>query len=235
MIGEIKKRIQLTELIDQMGLKTGVEIGVDEGRFSEALLVNSKLEKLYSVDAWDIDFDRTMAVFRKWAVRHNKHEAKYETARRRLAAFDERSVVVRKLSWDAVKDFGDGSLDFIYVDASHRFSGVARDLIDWWPKLRMGGLFAGHDYWKSYRCEVMDAVNGFVVEKKQILHLTTDDKDWKGRNKYPPTFWLVKADRTKEQWKPDLAEAKARLLANQRYLARRRIQIVLPYQYIDLT
>lgn len=34
----------------------------------------------------------------------------------------------------------------IYVDARHDYCGVMDDLNAWWPKLREGGLAAGHDY-----------------------------------------------------------------------------------------
>lgn len=40
----------------------------------------------------------------------------------------------------------DEYFDFIYVDARHDFKGVYEDLITWWPKLRKGGIYAGHDY-----------------------------------------------------------------------------------------
>ncbi len=40
----------------------------------------------------------------------------------------------------------DQSLDFVYLDARHDFQGVFSDLIAWWPKLRIGGVIAGHDY-----------------------------------------------------------------------------------------
>jgi len=36
--------------------------------------------------------------------------------------------------------------DFIYVDARHDFKGVTLDLELYWPKLKVGGIIAGHDY-----------------------------------------------------------------------------------------
>lgn len=32
------------------------------------------------------------------------------------------------------------------MDARHDYKGVAQDLCMWWPKLRRGGVMAGHDY-----------------------------------------------------------------------------------------
>jgi predicted O-methyltransferase YrrM len=49
-------------------------------------------------------------------------------------------------SVDAASKFKDGSIDFLFLDADHRYSGVIRDLEAWFPKVKQGGIFAGHDY-----------------------------------------------------------------------------------------
>lgn len=43
-------------------------------------------------------------------------------------------------------DFGDASLDFIFIDAAHDYDSVKADLAAWFPKLKADGIFAGHDY-----------------------------------------------------------------------------------------
>jgi len=230
---EIEKRQELAQIIDELELKQGAEIGVNTGGFSEHLLANSHLDVLHSIDSWTTDTSQTKSAFKKWAVRNGEVEKAYEETKNRLSKFGARSHIIRELSFDAVEHFEDGELDFLYLDGCHRFTGVALDLIKWWPKIRIGGVLAGHDYWKCYRCEVMEAVNGFVIEHKQIMHLTTQDKDWRGRNHYPPTFWLVKTQRTKSEWIAELPEMKKRLFANQKYLESIGVHIVLPYQYID--
>jgi len=40
----------------------------------------------------------------------------------------------------------DGSLEYIYLDYSHDYCAVMEDLKTYWPKLKDGGIFAGHDY-----------------------------------------------------------------------------------------
>ena len=46
----------------------------------------------------------------------------------------------------AATRFPDGSLDLVFLDADHRYDAVQRDIRLWWPKLKPGGLFLGHDY-----------------------------------------------------------------------------------------
>merc|ERR1712061_735008 len=67
-------------------------------------------------------------------------------------------IIVKQLGWasalaqckaDSVscaQQFLDGSLDFVYLDARHDRQGVLEDLSAYWPKLRAGGVIAGHDY-----------------------------------------------------------------------------------------
>ncbi len=37
-------------------------------------------------------------------------------------------------------------LDFVYLDARHDYAHVLADLFAWWPAVRPGGFFGGHDY-----------------------------------------------------------------------------------------
>jgi len=46
----------------------------------------------------------------------------------------------------AAKRFEDGSVDFLYVDASHTYAGVLADLVAWYPKAKVGGVIAGDDW-----------------------------------------------------------------------------------------
>jgi hypothetical protein len=53
---------------------------------------------------------------------------------------------VQMLSTRAAQLFPDNFFDFIFLDAAHDYASVQEDLRAWWPKLKLDGLFAGHDY-----------------------------------------------------------------------------------------
>jgi hypothetical protein len=229
----IETRKDLTKLIDELGLKVGVEIGVNEGAFSEHLLKNSKLDKLYSIDSWTDDTQRTMSVFKKWAIRNGEIEKAEQKAREVLSAYGDRSQVIKGVSFEAVDDFKDNSVDFVFFDGCHRFSGFSLDLVKWWPKVRSGGVLSGHDYWRCYRYEVMDAANAFLVEHRLFLHLTREDKNHKGKDFCPPSFWTVKEDMTKTEYFDGLPAVKSQLLSDKKRLKEKGVDIVLPYQYFE--
>lgn len=54
-------------------------------------------------------------------------------------------IPLRLPSIEAAKDFEDGSIDFVYIDAAHDFDSVVADIRAWYPKVAKGGCLAGHD------------------------------------------------------------------------------------------
>ena len=47
---------------------------------------------------------------------------------------------------DALKDFENRSLDFVYIDANHDVQHVMEDIAGWINKVKKGGILAGHDF-----------------------------------------------------------------------------------------
>jgi predicted O-methyltransferase YrrM len=42
--------------------------------------------------------------------------------------------------------FKDKSIDFVFLDADHVYERIKGDILAWLPKIKDGGLLAGHDY-----------------------------------------------------------------------------------------
>lgn len=229
----IKTRKDLTKLIDELSLKKGVEIGVNEGAFSEWLLANSSLEILHSIDAWSTDTSKTLSAFKRWAIKHGEVEKAEIKAREVLAKFGARSNVIKSISWEAAAQFPDNSLDFVYFDGCHRFTGFCLDMFAWYPKVKLGGLIAGDDYWRVHRYEVMDVVNAFLFEHGLILHLTTEDLNSRGQNHYAASWWSIKEELTKKEFFAAIPQALQQLKIDKARLCEKGVGIVLPYQYYN--
>jgi len=63
---------------------------------------------------------------------------------RRLGGWDIVHPMVMK-SAEALRIFNDETLDFVFIDADHRYKAVKRDIVGWWQKLKTGGMICGHD------------------------------------------------------------------------------------------
>jgi len=54
-------------------------------------------------------------------------------------------IDIQKPSLEAVNDFEDNSIDFIFIDGDHHYNAVSKDFKVWYPKIKNGGVMAGHD------------------------------------------------------------------------------------------
>ena len=80
---------------------------------------------------------------------------------------------IRMESLKAVELYKNNSLDFVFVDASHDYENVKKDIEAWYPKVRSGGILAGHDYvevWKG----VMQAVDEFLQKENYKLNIKSE-------------------------------------------------------------
>jgi len=135
----------------------GIELGVAEGIFSKALLETGKFKRLYLIDRW------------------NDHHHIGEYFDTLMSLLNTEAIVIRATFEEALSLFGNESLRFVYIDGyAHTGQEGGQTLYDWWPKLRPGGMFAGHDYHKRWP-ETIKAVDAFM-EKKGLKFFLTEEK-----------------------------------------------------------
>ena len=117
-------RNELPEFFKSLGFSVGAEIGVHKGEYSEKFCQAGLT--IYAIDNW-------------------QRPGIYEKAVSRLKRY-KNCTIIKKASIEAVKTFQSASLDFVYIDADHRFPFIAEDLFYWSEKVRKGGIISGHDY-----------------------------------------------------------------------------------------
>jgi len=143
-----------------------VEVGVWCGRSLSYLLVeiinSGKSIALYAVDPWDEDMYEDGC---KKRINNADPSEKLVTALEENGVSD-RVQLMRMTSELAVPHFENESLDFVFIDGSHKYEDVRNDIRWWLPKVRIGGVIAGHDY--PYM-DVRRAVNETFGPEKKII------------------------------------------------------------------
>jgi hypothetical protein len=99
-------------------------------------------KKYYAIDPWLQQENYLEGA----NVNNNEQQKRYEETVKRLSKFGGKAEVMRMFSSKAADIIPDDSLDFIYIDARHDYKAVFEDLTLWYPKVRVGGIIAGHDF-----------------------------------------------------------------------------------------
>ena len=64
----------------------------------------------------------------------------------------------------------DKFFDLVYIDADHRYEAISADIKAWYPKVKIGGILAGHDY--RAHPGVKRAVDE-ILQKFEVIKETT--------------------------------------------------------------
>lgn len=149
-------RKELPIFLKERGYKVGAEIGVYKGEYT-IHFCKAGLQ-IYAIDPW-----MAFAGQGRTQNRQKRQDFLFGHAKRYLKSY-KNVTFIRKASMDALKDFKDGSLDFVYIDGDHNFRHVAEDIFEWSKKVRKGGVVSGHDY----LCTGSEARN-VVIQVKHVI------------------------------------------------------------------
>lgn len=134
LAGQVKKR----------GFKYGAEIGVKKGNTTHFLLRTCPDLVLFAVDLWgpqpNKDNDPTIERYNSW-----DHGKIYKLFESNIRHFRSRVFILQGFSTEVCDLVRDANLDFVFIDGDHTYFGCLADLVSWTPKVRVGGMIAGHD------------------------------------------------------------------------------------------
>ena len=105
---------------------------------------------------------------------HNEFKKKYNVFEEFLKNTEPLKEYInprKECSYIAPKYYDDESLDFVFIDADHSYDIVIKDISNWYPKVKIGGVIAGHDYYNSN--QVINAVKDTIGDD-----ITTNRLSW---------------------------------------------------------
>jgi len=83
-------------------------------------------------------------------------------------------TAVRLASTEAAKLYEDASLDLVLIDANHEYDYVKEDILAWLPKVKPGGILAGHDWgWEGIVRAVNETLPNHTINIRGCCWLTT--------------------------------------------------------------
>ena len=148
------------------------EIGVFRGENAREIHKNLNVKKFFLIDPYleykDYENDGSYKIVK---------EAKI-IAHKRLKKWENKNFWINQFSDKAIYKIKNNSLDFIYIDGNHSYNYVLSDLRNYWDKLKIGGILAGHDI--QYK-EVSEALIDFIKDKDLKVQFG-DRRDW----------WIIK-------------------------------------------
>lgn len=162
----------------------GIELGVAAGSFSARMMDSGKFKRFYGVDVYG----------------DGHTVAEYKKALRTVGL--NRNYHLLRMTFDQALDlFPDRHFDFIYSDGyAHTGEEGGQTLLDWYAKLKPGGVMAGDDYdpktWPLVVWAVHNLADQLDVDLK-ITDLTVDEN----YNRYRSWFF-IKPDGPEPELRP---------------------------------
>ena len=172
------ERAELSQLLGCNGLR-GIELGVANGHFSAILWKSGTFSELWGVDAFADHHDTLEYVS---ALKLVGLQANYRLLRMRFQ--------------EALDLFPDGYFDFVYIDGyAHTGEEAGKTIYQWFPKVRVGGIIAGHDYHPDWPL-VMQVVDHFIRDTGEKLMVTTLTKNPSPLDKHPS--WVIRRSSSRQ-------------------------------------
>lgn len=136
------------KLYDQMVEKYDnaifAEIGVFKGRsityLAEKVKESNKNIKVYAIDLFTFQKEQVAQKCGKI------DEPFYEEYLKNIEPLKDYITTIKGDSRTVHEQFEDESVDFLFIDGEHTKPVLSTELTVWYPKIKWGGVIAGHDY-----------------------------------------------------------------------------------------
>ena len=153
-----------------------IEIGTGTAQTLEMVLAYSpNLKLVYTIDPYIHDIT---SQFEAHAPVEKQEEWK-EIAKLRIDKYPDRVIKIIDTSDNAVTQTPN-EVDLVWIDGDHTSTQIVKDIVNYYPKVKQGGIFGGHDYQHVIRLfrEMIDGViylgddwTWWVVKDERELHV----------------------------------------------------------------
>ena len=159
---------------------TGVEVGVKKGENAVQVLNSlSNLTQFYLVDRWKAySPEEAVLLERKVGYMLQQKFDQWKAEAYSNCTTNPKVTILEMDASVAAKTLIDESItvNFVYIDASHKYEFVLHDCQTWLPLVKTGGVIGGHDFNNVNAPEVAAAAKEFA----ELNHakLEYENEDW---------------------------------------------------------
>ena len=156
---------------DAVFVEIGVWLGKSTLYMAEEIKKSGKNIKFYAIDPFEIcgkmidPFPVPARKGQPWTMEQSYFHDHWKKVSEPVKDYVQ---LLKGYSYDEVRGFEDESIDFVFIDGEHDYESVKKDIKDWLPKVKKGGVIAGHDYVQIHQ-GVIQAVTE-LLPMSIILH-----------------------------------------------------------------
>jgi len=158
-------------------VEVGTFLGKSAAYMADRIRASAKEVRFYVVDPWDpTEYENWWIDIRKdppapWPVEELYGKPLVEAFEHCIRSVGATDWIrpSRASSVSVAEIFSDRTLAFVFIDANHLYEGISADIRAWRPKIKPGGILAGHDYRVKAWPDVARAVDeafGSAVEHR---------------------------------------------------------------------
>lgn len=159
-----KLLIKILDYLNKSTLKIA-EVGVYKGKMTAMwnliLMVNNISYEYDAIDHF------------RGSTEHDNTVDYYGITKENLNHISDKINIIRNDSLNQSEKYDDECLDIVYIDASHDYESVKKDIEAWYPKVKYGGVLCGDDYIRGW-----DGVIKAVDEKFSQKYLVGGQQWW---------------------------------------------------------
>lgn len=148
---------------DAVFVEVGAWFGKSTAYMAKKIKESRKQIKFHVVDIWCTK-ENTSDLLKEFYAKHNNDIYQQFIDNMNKTGSSDHIIIKRKLSHQAALDFENESLDFVFIDAAHDYESVKLDIQSWFPKVKNGGVIAGHDInWPGVQLAVEEHIEKHIT------------------------------------------------------------------------
>ena len=149
----------------------GKIFAVDLGTYCglSAFIISQQAQYVLTVDLFE-DYEQIEDVIslKHYTRLYEQTKHSFEKVRTQLLSLRKNIFVYKGKTYSTANLFNNGTVDFVFIDADHMYSGVKKDFNSWFPKVKIDGVILFHDTIMRKKWQVGDFIDNEIINRNDL-------------------------------------------------------------------